>query len=230
MPYPAGGETTKALVMPGPDPLQHHIGRPTMLDALVSTDDNGQARTAGDHVLARLAQGLSVYDAALGAAITRGTVDHWCRAGAQARIRELQGFELTDQEQRYMAFLIAYERVQADIEAARLGRIIQVADGGHQRTKIVRRRARDSESGEMVVVEETVTLETAEPNWQANAWILERRFPGKYRRRYDLEVQAAFDDSGEEPEQQARELAASLRAYQQGIIDASSTELATGDQ
>ena len=218
---------TKAIVMSGPDPLQHHEGRPTVVDTVVRYDDTGAPITAAQHVLGRMAQGLSVYDAALGAAITRASVSHWCRAGAQARIRQLQGFDLTDNEQKYMAFLIGYETTQADIEAARLGRIIHVADGGHQRSKIVRKRARN-EQGEMVVVEETVTLETAEPNWQANAWILERRFPEKYRRRLDIEVQGAFDDTGEEPEQQARELAASLRAYQQGIIDASSVDVTDG--
>lgn len=216
---------TRAIEMAGPDPIPT-AGRPTVIDAVVRTDDAGQPVTASQHVLGRLGEGLSLHDATLGAAIYRGTVDHWCRNGATARIRQAQGLDITENEQKYLAFLADYERVQSDIERARLAKIIQVADGGYSRSRIVRKRVRNEE-GEMVVAEETVTMETAEPNWQANAWVLERRFPARYRRRMDVEFSVGYDESGEDPDDQARELAASLRAYQQGLSDAKASAIET---
>jgi hypothetical protein len=69
-----------------------------------------------------------------------------------------------------------------------------------------------------MLVERIVTTETANPQWQAAAWQLERMKRDKYARRWEV---TGADSAPRLPEQdQARAIADSAREYLRGVADA----------
>lgn len=199
-------------------------GRPPSLDTIVRTRKDGTPVTASEHVLDRIRLGADFDDATSGANITRQTLWNWRRAGGNARAKHAQGITLNDNEQRYAAFLDALESAEAETELSRLAVVTRAGEGGMVVTRTRRRTQRQpitTPQGQpqryaMIVVEEITTTETLRPEWQAAAWFLERRFPEKYRRRYEMEV----SDNGRSADDAARDLADNLRSYMQGIADA----------
>jgi len=195
-------------------------GVPPTLDRVIRTRKDGTPVTAADHILDRIRLGADFDDATAGADITRQTLWNWRRAGGNARAKQANGHDLDEREQRYADFLDALETAEAEVEASRLFVVTRAGEGGAVVTKrLVKRRLDTSDPNRprMVVVEEIERTETLAPQWTAAAWFLERRFPEKYRRRYELETS---DSAGVSAEERARDLADSLRAYMQGIADA----------
>jgi hypothetical protein len=194
-------------------------GVPPTLDRVIRTRKDGTPVTAADHILDRIRLGADFDDATAGADITRQTLWNWRRAGGNARAKATQGLDLDEREQRYADFLDALETAEAEVEASRLFVVTRAAEGGAVVTKKLTKRRLDTTltPPRMVVVEEIERTETLAPVWTAAAWFLERRFPEKYRRRYEIEGSMSAGVSAEE---RARDLADSLRAYMQGIADA----------
>lgn len=195
-------------------PGQTKMGRPLELTKVVRHRADGSPVTAGEQVIERRGLGLDDQAAADSAGINRTTLHHWRLGGARARAIEAQGKrELTTDEVALRNFVDALERAEAEWEASRLAIIQREAQGGYQTTKTVEKYGPDPAGGNQpVLLERTVTTETAKPQWQAAAWQLERLRRDKYARRWEV---TGAEGKPLIPEQdQARNLADSLRAYQ----------------
>lgn len=169
--------------------------------------------TAGEQVIERRGLGLDDQAAADSAGINRTTLHHWRLGGARARAIEAQGLrELTPDEQDLRDFVNGLERAEAEWEASRLAIIQRAAQGGYQVSRTVEKWVAPTPGAAPVLVERVVTTTTARPEWQAAAWQLERLRRDKYARRWEV---TGADGAPLIPEQdQARNLADSLRAYQ----------------
>ena len=100
------------------------------------------------------------------AGISRKTAEEWVRRGeGRARGRP--------SAPRYAAFATALARARAEDETARIARITEAARGG----AVVYRRTNRKPDG--TVVEE---IRQAPPDWEADAWVLERKHPDRWGR------------------------------------------------
>jgi hypothetical protein len=110
--------------------------------------------------------GVPIARAAVLAGITQGAVLEWIQRG--------EGRHATRPAiPPYVEFAEAIARAQAADEARRIARIEQAGRGG---AVVWRKVTRHKDGAE--VVEERV----APPDWQADAWHLERRYPEEYGR------------------------------------------------
>lgn len=185
-------------------------GRPLKLDAIVGQTEDGQPITAGDRVLelTRTTWSPRRYIAAH-AGLNHVTLNSWRREGGLARAAMARGEKVTQNQRRLAAFLTAWEKAEAEAVAARLGVIREAAAGGWVKTKTVTKVNADGE-----VVETTTTTETLAPEWQAAAWMLERRRPEDFGRRVEV---TGKDGSPLIPkEDRAGQLAASLEGFLAG--------------
>jgi len=187
-------------------------GRPPKLDDPVRQRRDGSTISAADHVLERIRLGADLDDAAAGANITPQTLWNWRRAGGNARAKHSQALELSPGEERYAQFLDDLEQAEAEAELARLQIVTQVAMGGWTIEK--RMVKHQLVNGLMVEVERVEWTETAPPRWQPAAWFLERRFPEKYRRRFEMDATSSSSMSRED---RARGIADAFREYLAGV-------------
>ena len=79
----------------------------------------------------------------------------------------------------YFEFLEAVKKAEAEAELMHLGAIVKASKGGDE-VREVRRTMVDGQ-----LVNEIISIRPAAPQWQAAAWLLERRYPERYRRRDD---------------------------------------------
>jgi hypothetical protein len=184
-------------------------------------DEATPGSTHADEILNHIRLGVNQRTACALAGISNGTLHKWQLAGARYTALQTQGQlpEPTEEQQAYMAFVSRMKKAYADAEADRLAIIRNAAEGGRTLTKTTTRTSGGK-------TEVTVSEEEMRPEWTAAAWYLERVHPARYARR--VEVTGAGGEPLVPPSEQAATLAASLRAYQQGIADAKETEPADG--
>jgi transposase len=115
-----------------PPKPKHPGGRPSKLTAAVQAA-----------IVKALRQGNYIEAAAGIAGVTKQVVYDWMRAGAQGKAP------------KYVKFLDAVKKAQADAETRHVGRITKAA----------------------------------EKQWQASAWMLERKFPDRWGQRIKVEVE-----------------------------------------
>ena len=177
--------------------------------------------THADVLIDKLRMGLHQKAACDLAGLNRSTLHKWTLTGARLKALRTQGKlpNPTDEEAGLIDFANRVERAYADAEADRMAIIRNAAEGGRTLTKTTTRTSGGK-------TEVTVTEEEMRPEWTAAAWYLERVHPARYARR--VEVTGAGGEPLVPPSEQAATLAASLRAYQQGLADAEQSETAGG--
>lgn len=183
------------------------MGRPCTLNQVARViPSSGERLTRAQVVTRGLQLGLDVLDACTSAGIDKATYLNWKKAGAQAAAKIARGEKVTKAERDYAEFLTNCETAQVEFEEICLGVIHQAGDGGRKitETRTVTRRDKRGEQ----VVERVETTKTLLPQWQAKAWLLERRRPEKYRRR--VEVTGADGKDLIPPKERADSLADSL--------------------
>lgn len=86
----------------------------------------------------------------------------------------------------YIDFFEAVKKAEPASKAARVKAILAAAKGGQETTerKVVSRK---SPTGETEIIEQTVIVRKAPPQWQAAAWWLERRYAAEFGRRDRVE-------------------------------------------
>lgn len=187
------------------------MGRPSEIDRVVRNGDNGLPVTAGQQVIERMQLVNDLRVAAASAGVSNTALYHWRLDGARLRAIEAQGKrKLTDRERIFVDFVNALEKAEGEWEAGKVAIIQRAADGGYQHEKVTE-VWKPGEDGTPKLVERTVVRWTADPQWTAAAWQLERRKPEKYGRRVAL-----TDGEGGplvKPDEQARGLADSLRDF-----------------
>jgi hypothetical protein len=90
---------------------------------------------------------------------------------------------------QYAEFFEDLKRAEAEGEAGKLAEITRAAKGGQEMVET----REEWELG--VLVRKTVTRKLSAPQWQAAAWLLERRHPELWARKY--EVKAEIDGVNE---------------------------------
>jgi hypothetical protein len=109
--------------------------------------------------------GLSIKQAAISAGVSESTFHRWKVKGGKAKV----GI--------FREFWERLKKAEIKIRKKHLDRIDRAAAG--RQTSIEKRVKRDGEGN---VVEKTVISKVLAPQWQASAWILERKFPGEFGR------------------------------------------------
>lgn len=192
---------------------KHAGGRPTELDQVVRYDDDGAPVTAGEQVIDRARLGLAYETCADSAGISRLTLHKWRLAGGRLRATEARNKRpLTSSERLLVRFVNDLERAEAEWEAGQRAIIHRAAEGGFVTTKTTTKR-----DAEGKVIETTTVTETLRPEWTAAAWGLERRKPDKYAKRFYSEITGKDGAPLVPQEDQARNLADELRAFQLGV-------------
>lgn len=192
------------------------MGRPSEIDRVVRHREDGTPVTAGEQVIEQMKLVNDLHVSAASAGVSNTALYKWRLDGARLRAIEAQGKRaLTERERIFVNFVNALESAEAAWEVGKL-RIIQgAAEGGYQHEKVTEKW--EMVNGELVLTERTVVRWTADPQWTAAAWQLERRKPHKYGRR------VALTDGEGGPlipqDEAARGLADSLRVYLEGVND-----------
>lgn len=200
-------------------------GRSLKMDDRRESSQTGQMSTIADCVCELIALGLTQNSAAISVGISPATLHNWRKKGAEACAKRALRRELTPDEVRYADFLWSLENAEVEQERIRVENIRGVAKGGGIVTEVVeefKTIGLDEETKEPIelLVSRKVTKRQMPPNWQADMTWLERRMPDKYRRR--TEVTGADGSPLIPSDDEARQLAGELRAFQQGLEDAKS--------
>lgn len=137
-----------------------------------------------------VAAGLPVKTAAMRAGIAERTAWVWLTTGADT-LENLKtpGWHPSPYEQRCVRFLQDIHRARAHAQARSIALIAKAARDPHRKTTTkvkTEREAYIDEHGQerwrMVEVERTTTEEQLPPDWRAEAWLTERRWPEEFGR------------------------------------------------
>lgn len=87
----------------------------------------------------------------------------------------------------YVDFVDAIKKAEFNRKKVLLGRIYHAGRGGKQ---IVEKKtvSRTLPDGKTIVIEETTTVRELQPDWKADAWLLERKNPDEFGRKYQIDV------------------------------------------
>ncbi len=198
------------------------VGRPTELTQVARHRPDGTPVTVAEQIVDRARLGMDYQACADAAGVSRSSLHAWKAAGGRLRAKEARGKAALTPDEAYLRdFVDSLERAEAEWEANRLSIIQAAAEGGATMTKVTEKyRPGEGPDDPPVLIERTVIRETLRPEWQAAAWQLERRKPAKYGRRFYTEVTGADGTPLVPQEEQARNLADELRAFQLGADSA----------
>jgi hypothetical protein len=160
------------------------VARPPELNQVLRVRSDGTNETKADAAVLAAQLGMEAADCAASAGIDKQTLFNWKTAGARALAKRADGGRLTKNETAYAEFLDRFQRAQVEFEMGRLANIHRAGSGGAEITE-THTTTRRTKAGQVVTETRTVT-KTALPQWQADAWLLERRMPAKYRRRVEV--------------------------------------------
>jgi hypothetical protein len=187
-------------------------GRPSLIDAVVGCDDEGNAITVADRIVAALCAGNYFEQATAAAGIHKETAYGWLRLAAQIQIRAkgrtLEDLQLSDHERRCVEFSDAVVRAEARWEASALDTLEQLGRGGVTATH---ETLKYDAAGNLI--ERTVRTETLPPNAQVIEWRLTRRFPQRYGQHVEVVDGGALLTDDET----TSALVESLSAYLEGV-------------
>lgn len=195
-------------------------GRPSKIDQVVAHDSDGNPITAHDRIIQALRLGDYLETAAAAAGVTKDSVYHWLRTGADTTARQNrattlgQKFQPTKFQRQCQAFSDAVARATAEWHLSALTTLEQLARGGRTARTITEKR-----DGNGDLVERTVRTEELPPNAQVLEWRLTRRFPHVYSPRVDVAL-LGTDDGWADEDAAAGSLADELAAFQAGAAAA----------
>ena len=119
-------------------------------------------------------KGLTVEKTAELSGISESTLNSWKQSAIRAEAQLSANLPLTGKDHKFLSFLVAIKRAEAEFEEDAVQRIREAGRGGAIiRTTVTTRRNGD-------VVEDT---QISRPEWQALAFLLERKYPDRYGRR-----------------------------------------------
>jgi transposase len=158
-------------------------GRPTKLTPAIQ-----------DAIVHAVSQGVPFVQAALLTGVSGYSAQEWLRRG--------EGREARPPTPLYTAFAAAIAQARAQDEARRVLRITQAAQGG----AVIEEKTTTKSSGEV-----TRYTKYKMPEWQADAWILERSRPETWGQKTRMDVHLAI-------QQIATKLAADLGLTPEAIL------------
>lgn len=124
-------------------------------------------------------RGMPDNQSAATANISRETLRRWKETGEAEQARQDAGTQPNPDFALHVALVAAIKNADATFVQTRLDRIAAASEGG----AILRRVTTTKRNGDII---EEVTL--AQPQWQADAWLLERRHYQDFARRTMTEV------------------------------------------
>ena len=124
---------------------------------------------------------MSVACAQLGRSVS--TIEEWLERG---RNEDTRAAQTRGSHPVFADFAVAVEKAQAEAESIRVARIQQAGQGG----AVLKVRRYLNQAGEPVEEEER-----ARPQWQADAWFLERKHPEHWGRKETVKQEHDLSDS-----------------------------------
>jgi hypothetical protein len=152
-------------------------------------------------IITAVAGGVPYYQACLLADVPQSTATLWMEKGEGRHSQQRPTPQL-------VAFVAAIKKAETQDEARRLLRISQAGEGG----VVVSEKTTRYPDGRVVTeVQRTV------PQWQAHAWMLERKYPDRYGRRVQADLAVQVRQVAEEVAQEvglsADEILAEAQRY-----------------
>lgn len=146
-----------------------------------------------EKIFEMISRGNYVETAAAHAGIGKNTYFEWIRRGKREllRLKENPRAKTNPTESDFVYFYQKVEHCLAEAETKALGRIMKAAEGGFVSVEI--KEVKDKAGN---VTETIVTRKTLGPQWQAEAWRLERMFPHKFGRRVEVTQGDGKDRTG----------------------------------
>lgn len=144
-------------------------GRPSLISAQIV-----------ENILSAIRAGTYIETAAAFAGITKDTLYRWLKRGRREkrRLEKNPRSRMSASETPYVIFADGVMKAFADAEVRDVSIIAQAARGGQ---KYVEEKIIVDAKGN--VVSKQTTTKTIQPQWQAAAWRLERKYPKKWGRR-----------------------------------------------
>jgi hypothetical protein len=157
---------------------------------------DGSERTIGEALCDFVRLGHFLETACALCGVNASTVREWIRTGTRAALRLDGGArrrDLSAHERRCADFSAAVVRALGEAEHRDLHRLALLAGGGLPQVTTVEKVALDQDGQERVVERTTRTTETL-PDGATLRWRLERRFPDRWGRRIEVDVDLTDDD------------------------------------
>jgi hypothetical protein len=169
-----------------PTKPRRRAGRPSALDRVLGTDDDGAPITVRSVVADTIGRGCYIEDAASRCGVSKATFYNWQRAATRARAALAAGTltvaQLTDDQRDALAFLDVVERAEAEAKLGLVSLADQLARGGIVQETVTERVERlpvtiDGQTVvREVVVERTTRRSSTLPDGPMLRWRLERRW------------------------------------------------------
>lgn len=153
-------------------------GRPSNIDTVIRTTEEGRDVTVADDIVNALRAGSYFEPAALAAGTTKTTAYGWLKRAGALRIEaaahggNLDALPLNPHDRSCIAFSDAVREARAQWEIGALATLERLARGGIERVRTVKKV--DAQGN---VLETTETTEHTLPDAKVLIWRLERAFP-----------------------------------------------------
>lgn len=193
-------------------------GAPITLTQVLEYVD-GKPVTVADRVLDAVSIGAPRKVAAAAGGVSPASLFGWRAKGIVAAALLAAGQQITANQVAYADFAKRLDEADATCLMRALTEVQKVATKGYD---ITRRTTVEKTDGQGTVIEATTTtvVERYPPQWKANAWLLERRFPDLFGQR----VVHVDDDRPLDPDDEARHLGDALREAYADAVDVDSSE------